>query len=214
MFYSFIKHFVSSLIFLINGKPDVHNSERLPEGSYVLVAPHRTWFDPVLHALAAYPQRFSFMAKKELFQNRFLSWLITKLNAFPVDRQNPGPSAIKTPVKILKKGELSTIIFPSGTRHSQELKNGAFVIAKLANVPIVPAIYQGPLTFKGLFTRQKIHINFGEPITIDRKTKMNDENLAMLEEELNNAFVKLDNEVDPTFKYIDISNKETKKASK
>ena len=105
MFYSFIKHFVSSLIFLINGKPDVHNSERLPEGSYVLVAPHRTWFDPVLYALAAYPQRFSFMAKKELFQNRFLSWLITKLNAFPVDRQNPGPSAIKTPVKILKKGE-------------------------------------------------------------------------------------------------------------
>jgi 1-acyl-sn-glycerol-3-phosphate acyltransferase len=207
MFYSFIKHFVSALIFLINGKPDVQHAERLPEGSYVLVAPHRTWFDPVLYALAGYPKRFSFMAKKELFQNSFLRWLITKLHAFPVDRQNPGPSAIKTPVKILKQGELSTIIFPSGTRHSQELKNGAFVIAKLANVPIVPAIYQGPLSFKGLFSRQKIHIDFGEPIIIDRKMKMNDDNLAELEKTLNTSFADLDREVDPTFKYVDISEK-------
>jgi 1-acyl-sn-glycerol-3-phosphate acyltransferase len=71
MFYSFIKHFVSSLIFLINGKPDVHNSERLPEGSYVLVAPHRTWFDPVLYALAAYPQRFSLWLKRNSFKIGF-----------------------------------------------------------------------------------------------------------------------------------------------
>lgn len=207
MFYKFIKHFVSGLLFLINGKPDVHNADRLPAGSYVLVAPHRTWLDPVFYALGAYPKQFSFMAKKELFQNRFFAWLITKLNAFPVDRENPGPSAIKTPVKILKKGELSTIIFPSGTRHSQELKNGAFVIAKLANVPIVPAIYQGPLSFKSLFSRKKVHVNYGEPIVIDRKLKLDDSNLAQLEKTLNNAFDQLDREIDPSFEYTDISQK-------
>ncbi|TLQ04581.1 1-acyl-sn-glycerol-3-phosphate acyltransferase [Pediococcus stilesii] len=207
MFYTFIKHLISGILFLINGKPDVHNQQRLPAGSYVLVAPHRTWLDPVLYALAAYPKRFSFMAKKELFKNRFFKWLITKLNAFPVDRENPGPSAIKTPVKILKQGELSTIIFPSGTRHSQELKNGAFVIAKLANVPIIPAVYQGPLSFKALFSRKKIHINFGEPIKVDRKLKLNDQNLADLEQTLNAAFSNLDNEINPEFKYIDVSKK-------
>lgn len=215
MLYTFIKHLVSGLLTLINGRPQFHHKDRLPSGSYVLVAPHRTWLDPILYALAAYPKRFSFMAKKELFQNRFLKWLITKLNAFPVDRQNPGPSAIKVPVKILKKGELSTIIFPSGTRHSQELKNGAFVIAKLANVPIVPAVYQGPLSFKALFSRRKVQINFGEPIVIDRKTRMNDENLAQLEKDLNAAFAALDRELDPTFQYVDMAEpSHTKKASK
>ena len=111
MLYTFIKHLVSGLLTLINGRPQFHHKDRLPNGSYVLVAPHRTWLDPVLYALAAYPKRFSFMAKKELFQNRFLKWLITKLNAFPVDRQNPGPSAIKVPVKILKRVNSQPLFF-------------------------------------------------------------------------------------------------------
>ncbi|GEP20318.1 lysophospholipid acyltransferase family protein [Pediococcus argentinicus] len=208
MLYSFIRAIVKGLIYLINGKPVILNHEKLPtEGSYILVGPHRTWFDPVLFALAASPKKFSFMAKQELFKNPILGWFITKLNAFPVDRQHPGPSAIKTPVKILKKGELATIIFPSGTRHSQELKSGAFVIARLANVPIIPAVYQGPLTFKSLFTRRKTHIAFGDPINIDRKTRLNDDVLADLEKQLNQNFNDLDKQIDPTFKYVDVSAK-------
>ena len=30
-------------------------------------------------------------------------WIFKKIHAFPVDRENPGPSSIKTPIKLLKE---------------------------------------------------------------------------------------------------------------
>lgn len=36
----------------------------------------------------------------------------------------------------------------------------------MAKVPLVPAVYQGPLTFKDLLKRQKITIRFGDPIDV------------------------------------------------
>ena len=207
MFYSFIKQIAAGLVFLLNGKTNIKNKNRIPDGSYVLVAPHRTWMDPIIFALSAYPKQFSFMAKQELFQNKLVSWFLTKMHAFPVDRQNPGPSAIKIPVKALRKDKLSIMIFPSGTRHSQELKNGAFVIAKLANKPLVPVVYQGPLTFKNIIKRQKMNVNFGDPIYIDRKMKMDDENFTKLENQLNNIFKQLDDEINPNYKYVDPASK-------
>lgn len=201
MLYNTLVHIVRPLLTLINGRPEIKNQEKIPAGNYVLIAPHRTWMDPVLLAIAVYPKKFSFMAKKELFQNSFANWFLRKLNAFPVDRVHPGPSAISTPVKMLKKTDLSTIIFPSGSRYSSKLKGGAVMIAKMAGVPLVPAVYQGPLSFGALFSRKKRKINFGEPIYIDRHERLTKEKQAELETKMQAAFDRLDQELDPKFHY-------------
>ena len=107
--------------------------------------------------------------KKELFDIPFLGWLITKLNAFPVDREKPGLSVVKIPVNYLKKNELNVLVFPSGSRHSTELKGGAVTIARMGKSNIVPAIYDGPLTVKDLLLRKKTTVIFGKPIIIERK---------------------------------------------
>jgi 1-acyl-sn-glycerol-3-phosphate acyltransferase len=148
MLYDFLVHLVNPLLTLFNGRPQIEHKDRLPEGNYIIVAPHRTWLDPVLLALAVYPKKFTFMAKEELFKGRFANWFLRKLGAFPVNRKNPGPSAIKTPVKLLKNGDRSTIIFPTGSRYSSKIKGGALIIAKMANVPLVPAVYQGTIETK------------------------------------------------------------------
>lgn len=201
MLYRILVHFFGPLVNLLNGRQRVINKQKLPAGNYVLVAPHRTWMDPVFLALAVYPKQFAFMAKEELFQGRVAGSFLRHLHAFPVNRVNPGPSAIKTPVRLLKNTELSTIIFPSGSRYSSELKGGAVMIAKLAGVPIVPAVYQGPLTFKQILRRQRRKVAFGDPITIDRKTRLNDEFLAQFEQTLQQAFDQLDHELDPNYHY-------------
>lgn len=208
MFYSFMRVLVRIIVFVINGNAHYEHKERLPKGNYILVGPHRTWFDPIYFALAGSPKKFSFMAKKELFKNPVLRWILVHANAFSVDRDNPGPSAIKQPVRILRKQDLSLILFPSGTRHSSQLKSGAALIAQLAGVPLVPAVYQGPLTFKQLFTRKRVTIAFGEPITIDRKQRLTDDVQKQIETEMQSAFDALDYAVDPNFKYIDVSKKE------
>ncbi|KRK34163.1 1-acyl-sn-glycerol-3-phosphate acyltransferase [Loigolactobacillus bifermentans DSM 20003] len=186
---------------LINGNTHYLNRDKLPDGPYILVGPHRTWFDPIFFALAASPRQFSFMAKEELFKNPVLRFILRHANAFPVDRKNPGPSAIKKPVKILRKGQLSLIMFPSGTRHSEELKGGAMVIARLSGVPLIPAVYQGPLTFKGLLRRKRITISFGDPIMVDRKQKTDKAGIAHVDQQMQTAFDQLDHAIDPNFKY-------------
>ncbi|EHO48557.1 Acyltransferase [Lentilactobacillus kisonensis DSM 19906 = JCM 15041] len=207
LFYSFARIIVRFLVFLINGNAHYLHKDRLPKGNFILVGPHRTWFDPIYFALAASPNKFTFMAKKELFKNPIIRFILVHANAFPVDRENPGPSAIKTPVKKLRKTDLSLILFPSGTRHSEELKGGAALIAKLANVPLVPVVYQGPLTFKRLFRRKPVKIAFGDPIYLDRKSKLDDDSQKKVEEQMQSAFDALDYSVDPNFKYVDVSKK-------
>ncbi|TSO26475.1 1-acyl-sn-glycerol-3-phosphate acyltransferase [Lactobacillus sp. LL6] len=202
MFYRFIRPIVRFIVWVLNGHLHVHHKERIPEGNYILVAPHRTWWEPILFALAASPMEFMFMAKIELFKNPILRFILKHAHAFPVDRQNPGPSVLKIPVKGLKQGKLSLIIFPSGTRHSSELKGGALLIAKMSGKPLVPVVYQGPLTFKGFLKRKPLNVCFGEPIYIDRKVKMTKENQAKYDEKMQKAWDKLDKEQNPNFHYV------------
>lgn len=170
MFYTFVMYIVKFLVFVLNGRTKVIGKENLPvDEKFVLVAPHRSYLDPVFIAISAYPHHFSFMAKEELFKIPGLGWLIRHINAFPVNRDKPGVSAIKTPVNYLKNGELNVLIFPTGSRHSEELKGGAVTIARLGKSKIVPAVYSGPLTMKNILLRKKAVVEFGEPFEIKRK---------------------------------------------
>lgn len=177
------------LIRILNGKTSVYGKENIPEDEkFVLVAPHHSILDPVFIGIAAYPHRFSFMAKQELFNIPILNWIIRGLNAFPVDRKKPGISAIKTPVNYLKNNELNVLIFPTGSRYSTELKGGAITIAKLGKSKIVPAVYSGPLTIKDLLLRKKATVAFGQPFEIKRKIEGVDDVNAYYSEVMQNSF--------------------------
>ncbi|MHC5268677.1 lysophospholipid acyltransferase family protein [Enterococcus sp. LJL98] len=202
MFFTFMRGVVRVVLWLVNGSFEIQNKEALPkEENYILVAPHRTWWDPLYMAVAARPKKFAFMAKEELFKNAFLRFILKNANAFSVNRQKPGPSAIKTPVKLLKESDLSLIMFPSGTRHSKALKGGMAMIAKMAKVRVVPCVYQGPLTLKDLFKRKKVVIRFGEPIDLSDIKKLNAEGLEEVEKRVQGAFDGLDHAVNPDFRY-------------
>ncbi|MFD1429967.1 MULTISPECIES: lysophospholipid acyltransferase family protein [Lacticaseibacillus] len=201
MFYSIARGIVRVLVFLFNGNAHYENKEALPDGPYVLVGPHRTWWDPIFFALAGSPRKYAFMAKAELWHNKILAWILTHANAFGVDRKNPGPSAIKTPVRMLKQGKLSVMVFPSGSRYSEDIKGGAILIAKLAKVPIVPAVYQGPLKFSQVLLRRRITVRFGDPITVPTG-RLDDKATQAIGEQMQAAFDQIDKAIDPNFKYV------------
>ena len=203
-FYDVLHGIVVGLIWTINGRIKYMHRDRLPvNDNYILVGPHRSWWDPVWYAVAAYPKHFIFMAKIELFKFPPLAWLIRAAGAFPVDRENVGPSVIKVPVRELKSGDRSLVMFPSGSRHSAELKSGTILIAKMSGKHIVPAVYQGPVKFSQLFKRNNTTINFGEPIVVDRKDKLDKENITKYTQMIQDAFDRLDQEINPDFVYID-----------
>lgn len=196
MIYNFIFRFVKVLLFIFNGRTKVYGKENLPtDEKFVLVAPHRSILDPVFIGIMAFPLKFSFMAKQELFKIPVLNWIIRQLNAFPVNRSNPGVSAIKTPVNHLKNDELNVMIFPSGSRHSTELKGGAVTIARLGKSKIVPAVYSGPLTLKDLFLRKQSIVIYGKPFEIERKIEGVDDITKHYSEVIQQMFDQLEKQI-------------------
>ncbi|UOC12313.1 lysophospholipid acyltransferase family protein [Staphylococcus agnetis] len=131
---------------------------------YVVTCNHESYNEIVLLGLALFPNEIHYMAKQELFKTKLMNRFFTALNAFPVNRDNPGPSTLKTPVKLLNANK-TVGIFPSGHRTSVEvpLKRGAATIAMLGKAPILPAAYVGPTKILHMFTK-KAYIKFGEPI--------------------------------------------------
>ncbi|WP_251548637.1 lysophospholipid acyltransferase family protein [Neobacillus muris] len=190
--YQFIGVLVKGILRLF-GKIKVENDHHLPlSGPYVIACTHTGWVDVLYLGVTMLPVQIHYMAKKELFQKKFMAWFLKKLNAFPVDRANPGPSVLKIPHRLLAKGEVVGI-FPSGTRTTEEtaLKQGAITIAQRAKVPIIPAAYSGPNHFKDLLLRKKAKLVFGEPIMITEVSKEARDYYNQLLEERLNALMKI-----------------------
>jgi 1-acyl-sn-glycerol-3-phosphate acyltransferase len=145
-------------------------------------------------AFGVWPIPIYYMAKQELFLLKPLKILLLKVNAFPVNRDNPGPSSLKIPLKLLRDGKVVGI-FPTGTRNDEQtaLKRGAVTIAMKANVPILPAIYQGPKTVKELLRRKKVMVRFGDMIVFDKNEKADKNLLEVKSKELQLVFNKMEN---------------------
>jgi len=193
--YGFARHLVKMILSLF-GFLKIYDKDKLPEDEgYVLACTHTGWVDILWLGIAVYPTHVHYMAKKELFKTKFLNWLMTGLNAFPVDRDNPGPSSIKTPMKLIKEDKVVGI-FPSGTRTSDDvpLKRGAVTIAMYSKSPIVPAAYVGPNNFKELFLRKKPRIIFGDPLYLNKELSRK-EALEELAERLDDAMYNLQQEL-------------------
>jgi len=189
--------YLLKVILSIFGILKVYQKENLPKDKgYIIACTHTGWVDILWLGIAILPTKIHYMAKKELFQSAFLKWLMESLNAFPVDRKNPGPSSIKIPTRLIKEGKIVGI-FPSGTRTSEDvpLKRGAVTIANYANASIVPAAYVGPNNFKELFRWKRPKIIFGEPICLN-KSLSKKEALDVMAQELNDAMKDLQQKIE------------------
>jgi len=114
-------------------------------GGVLLVCNHQSFFDPVLATLAL-PRECAYMARDSLFRTRVFRALIEALNAFPIKRGTADLGAIRETLRRLKAGALITA-FPEGTRTQDgsigPLLPGIILVARRANVPIVPAVILG-----------------------------------------------------------------------
>lgn len=166
--YSVISKILNFILVKMSKSLYVIGKDNIPKDSkYVVTCTHESYNEVIMLGMALYPNQIHYMAKKELFKNKWIGKFLTSLNAFPVDRENPGPSTLKRPINLLK--EHKTVgIFPTGSRTSQEgapLKRGASTIAMLSKSPILPVAYVGPTKIHGLLTGQA-YINIGKPIDI------------------------------------------------
>jgi 1-acyl-sn-glycerol-3-phosphate acyltransferase len=152
--------------------------ENLPvSGGAVIAINHTSYFDFTFAGLPPVLQKrgrkVRFMAKKEVFDDKYTGWLMRKMRHIPVDRGS-GADSYSEAVQQLKSGELVGVYPEATISRSFEIKafkSGAARMAIEADVPIVPHIVWGAqrIWTKGHprnMRRPKvpIYIHVGEPI--------------------------------------------------
>lgn len=142
------------------------NNNSIPhEGAYIIASNHMSFSDPVLLGLGQ-RRRLFFMAKQELFKNKFFGGLIRALGAFPVERGAGDGKAIKTGEDLIKEGNVMTIFIEGGRTKTGELmrpRSGCALVAQQMQVPVIPACITITGNPKHRFAKRVIH--FGEPLT-------------------------------------------------
>mgnify|MGYP001260384375 CR=1 FL=1 len=174
MFYK-VAHFLVKWLIRILFCYRVIGRENIPQGTgFIVCSNHKSAWDVIVSG-SSYPNGVVFMAKKELFENKFAAFWLKKLKAFPVSRGTADISAIKNSIKALKDGQVLNI-YPEGTRvrdgEKHEFKGGAALIALKAKVPIVPCAICGEYKLFG-----QIRFVVGKPIYLDEYygTKLSEE---------------------------------------
>ncbi|MDR2383662.1 MAG: 1-acyl-sn-glycerol-3-phosphate acyltransferase [Prevotellaceae bacterium] len=114
--------------------------------SYVIVSNHQSMFDICL--IYKIPLVFKWVSKKEVFKIPFVGWLL-KLHGDIMIKRGTTQSAkemLKKSAEWINKG-CSISIFPEGTRSTdgtvRDFKEGAFMIAKLNKLPVLPVVVEG-----------------------------------------------------------------------
>ena len=170
----------------------IGKKNKIKKGRVILCCNHQSNLDPPLIAVSFF-RRFYYMAKKSLFKNKFLGWLLSKFGAYPVDRETIDIKAMKKTLDLLKNDK-ALCLFPQGTRLSDvevsQLKDGAILFSLKTNSPILPCVF---LKKPGLFRFNKFII--GEPIKLYEmeqfaNKKINDDLIAIGKEIL---FEKMNN---------------------
>lgn len=136
--------------------------ENVPEqGAYIIASNHIRATDPILLGMGL-KREVQFMAKEELFRNKFLGWFLRKLGAFPVDRGKADTGSIRHFEEVLGEGSIIGI-FIEGTRSKDGSflppKNGASLIAWDTKTPVIPVCH----------TKLGSHIvfHYGKPLSME-----------------------------------------------
>jgi 1-acyl-sn-glycerol-3-phosphate acyltransferase len=169
-FYTFIR-FTVYIILKIIFRMKVYGRENIPaSGRLILCSNHLSYIDPVFTD-SCIQRQICFMAKAQLFTNKFVTAVVAWFNAYPVNRGAFDRQAIRNSIAILNAGQMIGL-YPEGTRSTDGIiragHQGVGLISIMAESPVLPVAITGTNMIirkphKRLFFPQ-VKIAFGKPI--------------------------------------------------
>ncbi|MEA2016517.1 MAG: lysophospholipid acyltransferase family protein [Actinomycetota bacterium] len=183
--YKFIKFILKCIFFPLYRVKKIGIDKVPDKGKLIICSNHISYLDPLIIGVFI-PRCIYFVAKKELYSNKFVSSLVTFLNSFPVDRESFSMKVFKTSFEILKN-ENALGLFPEGTRSPDgilgEGKKGVGFISVHSKAPILPVAVSGTnkviqKPHKRLFF-PKIKLIFGNLIETEEIVKKYDKKKAI-----------------------------------
>lgn len=184
---------------LVMFKPLVYHRNRVPrKGGVLLLSNHQSFLDPILSA-SPVRRQCCFAARDSLFKVPVFGPLVYSFNAIPLKRGQADMTAMRLFIEKLRSG-MGLVLYPEGTRTPDgkiaEIKPGFGLLARKANVPIVPSVIDGaydcwPRSRK-LFRPGRIYVTYGKPIPPEHIRAVGDREFA---KELTKILRRMQNEL-------------------
>ena len=158
-------HFARSVcaaLFYPRYRIKVEGKENIPsEGPVIICSNHISNLDPVVVGITNNRDIY-FMAKEELFKNKFLGGLLKRVHAFPIKRGMKDRQALRKAMDVLNDNQ-ALGVFPEGTRSKTgELSRGlagAGFFALRSEATVIPCAIVG--SYK---SKQPLRVVYGKPV--------------------------------------------------
>lgn len=149
-------------IFYVQNKLEFSGRENIPPGPCVFVSNHLSNWDPPLVSRVV-DRPVSYLAKKELYKDKFFRYLVLAYGAISIDREKPEKSTFKA-VKEMLAQNWCLGMFIEGTRSKTpgllgQPQMGPAYFAKSNKLPLVPVGIVGTNIKNG-----KVHVTIGKAI--------------------------------------------------
>jgi glycerol-3-phosphate dehydrogenase (NAD(P)+) len=143
-------------------------------GGLIVAANHRSFLDPfVIGGTLPWRRPMNYVAKVELFENRWQAWLLSRLGAFPIRREESDEESMETARLVVERGG-TVCIFPEGTRIRRgTLANPRRGLGRLAlesGAPVIPtAVWGSEQVRRGWRIRpRKVKVRLGPAMRFPR----------------------------------------------
>ena len=141
-----------------------------PDGEYIAVARHRSYWDiPLVAAAFGTPNRIHFIARKGLLKDNILVRPILRTYTTMIDRENFGKGDFRRMLASMKRERLIGI-FPEGTtRRRGDAKAGAVHFAALTKKELLPVniAADGSYPPKYPFGFPRVTVSIGVPFSVE-----------------------------------------------
>lgn len=164
MFYCVSINLIKVLIKILF-KIEIKGKSNVPKGKPLIVCiNHSSLWDSAIVA-GFFPRKINFIAKRELFENKFLNILLKLLKVIPINRGTADMKAFRTINRLLKEGEVIGIFAQGGRKKEisiDEGKGGAALFALKSEVDILPVSITSSYKYFS-----SVKVRYGEVININ-----------------------------------------------
>ena len=186
MLYSVLRFIINIILRIFYRIEVVGNNTVESDKAYIVASNHRNNLDPLLVIITFNKRKIHYIAKKELFENKILKFILDRTYVISLDRNKNDLGALKESLKVLKDGEILGI-FPQGTRVSSieddTSKAGIGMFAMRTNTPVIPVSIVAENNYKPF---SKIKIIYHDLYTVPEQ---------LMTEKTNEGYIAVSNEV-------------------